>query len=137
MAQKNTGVQVTENVKGNGKRDGKREKGYLEEQRAAEYLTQKGYQILERNFYSRQGEIDIIARDGKYLVFVEVKYRKNDSGGHPLEAVDIRKQKRICRTADWFCCRHGYHEGIPCRFDVIGIMGEEIVHVKDAFYYIR
>lgn len=137
MTQKNTGVQVTENVKGNGKRDGKREKGYLEEQRAAEYLAQKGYQILERNFYSRQGEIDIIARDGKYLVFVEVKYRKSDSGGHPLEAVDIRKQKRICRTADWFCYRHGYLEGIPCRFDVIGIMGEEIVHVKDAFYYIR
>ena len=116
--------------------NGRRQEGYLQEEKAAKYLKQKGYRIVARNFYSRYGEIDVIARDGKYLVFVEVKFRKNAKGGHPLEAVDIRKQKRICKTADWFCLRYGYSEGVPYRFDVIGIMGEEIIHIEDAFSYV-
>ncbi len=114
---------------------GRRQEGYIQEQRAEEYLKGKGFRILKRNFYSRYGEIDIIAKDGEYLVFVEVKYRKNDRSGHPLEAVDIRKQKRICKTADWFCKRYGYQDGIPCRFDVIGITMCDIQHVENAFLY--
>ena len=69
----------------------------------------------------------------KLLVFLEVKYRKSEAGGHPLEAVDRRKQRRICKTAVYYCLHYGYGEYMPCRFDVIGILGEEIIHVEDAF----
>lgn len=116
---------------------GKRAEGYRQEQRAAEYLQEKGYRIIERNFYSRYGEIDIIARDREYLVFVEVKYRKSEKGGHPLEAVDRTKQKRICKTASWFLQRYGYTEETPCRFDVMGITEESVIHIEDAFFYIN
>lgn len=114
-----------------------REKGAEYEKRTAEFLRQKGFQILHRNFYSRYGEIDLIARDGRYLVFVEVKYRENNRGGHPLEAVDAGKRRRICRTADYYCLRHGYGEDTPCRFDVAGIMGEELIHIRNAFEYVK
>ncbi len=100
---------------------------------AVEYLEQKKYQILERNFHSRFGEIDIIARDGEYLVFVEVKYRKNTGCGSPLEAVDAKKQRRICRTAFYYLHKEGYGEDMACRFDVVAIEGEEIMHVENAF----
>ncbi len=114
-----------------------RKKGEEYENRAAEYLQQKGFRILEHNFYSRYGEIDLVAKDGNYLVFVEVKYRENDRGGHPLETVDVRKQRRICRTAEYYCLCHGYKETTPCRFDVVGIMGTEIIHVEDAFLFYK
>lgn len=103
------------------------------EQKAAEFLKEKGYQILEANFRSRYGEIDLVAKQGKYLVFAEVKYRKDGKGGHPLEAVDRFKQRRICKTAEYYRFRHGYGEETPCRFDVIGILGTEIIHVEHAF----
>ena len=62
---------------------------------AEQCLKKQGYKILERNFYCRQGEIDLIARDGEVLVFVEVKYRKSLNQGDPMEAVNDRKQRRI------------------------------------------
>ena len=113
-----------------------RRTGSFWEAQAAEFLQKKGDEILHRNFTSRFGEIDLVARQETYLVFVEVKYRKNDSGGHPLEAVGVQKQQRICRTADYYCLRCGYGGETPCRFDVVGIMGEEVFHIKDAFPYI-
>lgn len=100
---------------------------------AADYLQGQGFQILDHNFSSRFGEIDIVAREGNYLVFAEVKYRATDSGGHPLEAVDLRKQRRIGKTADYYLLRYGYGENTPCRFDVVGIIGDEIIHVRNAF----
>lgn len=120
---------------GSGNRS--RGKGIEYEKLAAEYLKQKGFEILHRNFYSHFGEIDLVAKDGAYLVFVEVKYRENSRGGHPLEAVTVRKQQKICRTADYYCLRYGYYEDTPCRFDVVGIAGEEIIHILDAFLYRR
>lgn len=112
----------------------KRKIGSDYEKKAVEYLRQQGFSVLEQNFYSRSGEIDIIARDGRYLVFVEVKYRSSTFCGDPLEAVNAKKQKRICRTAFYFCVSHGYWDTTPCRFDVIAMLGEnEIVHIKDAF----
>lgn len=110
-----------------------RSKGRQYEERAAEYLKAQGLRIIQKNFSSRFGEIDLIAREGRYLVFVEVKYRANAKGGHPLEAVDARKRRRISKTADFYCLRYGYGEDTPCRFDVVGIMGDEVVHVRDAF----
>ncbi len=109
--------------------------GSAHEACAAEYLTGCGYRILERNFRCRAGEIDLIARDGEYLVFVEVKYRRDPSAGDPLEAVDRKKQRKISRTAAYYCLRAGYGETTPCRFDVVAFRGEEIQLVKNAFPY--
>jgi len=110
-----------------------RKTGFTYEEKAAEYLEGKGYRILEKNFYSRFGEIDLIARHDKYLVFVEVKYRANTKGGHPLETVDRRKQSRIRKSAEFYLLRYGFLANQPCRFDVIGILGEEITHIENAF----
>ncbi len=116
--------------------DNRRKIGNNYEQKAAEYLKQQGFVVIGQNFYSRWGEIDIIARDGKYLVFAEVKYRKDNSCGSPLEAVDAKKQRRICKAASYFCIKNGYGDMTPCRFDVIAMTGnDEIVHIKNAFDY--
>lgn len=109
--------------------------GTAYEKQAGEYLIQQGYKIVEYNFYCRSGEIDIIARDGEYLVFVEVKYRKNEKNGIPLEAVNKKKQKVISKVASYYCMVHGYGENTPCRFDVVAIFGDEISLVKNAFDY--
>ena len=77
----------------------KRMEGSRYEKLAARYLEQKGMDILELNYRCRTGEIDIIARDGEYLVFVEVKYRSGASFGDPSEAVTAKKQERIRKTA--------------------------------------
>lgn len=111
----------------------KRQTGSSRETEAASYLISQGYQILERNYRCRRGEIDLIARDGRYLVFVEVKYRKNEQSGYPAEAVDSRKQQRIRQAArSYLYCRR-YGEDTPCRFDVVGIIGKQITLIRDAF----
>ena len=111
----------------------RRETGTQYEERAAEYLIAQNYQILERNYRIRSGEIHIIARDGTVLVFIEVKYRKNEESGNPLEAVDIRKQKKIINVARYYLYQKKYGD-VPCRFDVIGICSSHIEHIKDAFW---
>lgn len=73
--------------------------GAQKEQLAADFLRRHGYVILDANYRCRQGEIDLIARESGYLVFVEVKYRSGHTFGSPEEAVDQRKQKRICYAA--------------------------------------
>lgn len=105
------------------------------EQLAGEYLKQQGYEILTYNFRCRYGEIDIIARDGEYLVFVEVKYRRNTKSGSPFEAVHLRKQQVISRVASYYCLTHGCLDCTPCRFDVVAILGEERMLLKNAFDY--
>lgn len=114
----------------------KRVIGTAYEERARAYLEVQGYQILECNFHCKEGEIDIIAKDGEVLAFVEVKYRCNLQKGHPFEAVTITKQRRISRCARYYLYRHHLQE-IPCRFDVVGILGEEILLQKNAFDYVE
>ena len=106
------------------------------EQLAARYLEQKGMDVLELNYRCRTGEIDIIARDGGYLVFVEVKYRRDDKMGNPKEAVDRKKQKKISMTASYYLMRECGRMDIPCRFDVAAVLGEQIEVVKNAFEYL-
>lgn len=113
----------------------KRAVGTAYEKLAGEYLKQQGYEILEYNFRCRMGEIDIVAKEGDYLVFVEVKYRSGRQKGSPLEAVDTRKQRIISKVASYYCLTHGYGETTPCRFDVAAICGEEYTLVKNAFEY--
>lgn len=111
----------------------KRAVGAHYEERAADYLKEAGYRILARNFQNRTGEIDIIARDGEYLVFVEVKYRADGACGSPLEAVDSRKQHNIVHMARVYMLKHGYGTETCCRFDVLAIEGERITLVRNAF----
>ena len=85
----------------------KHQVGNYGEERAVWFLTRKGYQILGRNYRCRQGEVDIIAKDGPYLVFIEVKYRKSGRCGDPAEAVGGTKQKRLYQAARHYLCRHG------------------------------
>lgn len=105
------------------------------EKLAANYLEARGYEILEYNFYTRTGEIDLIAKHGIYLVFVEVKYRKDASAGHPFEAISIQKQRSISRSALYYMKKKGLPE-MPIRFDVVGILGEQIELIQNAFEFV-
>ena len=111
----------------------KREIGKVYEKRAGAYLEQHGYKVIEYNFQSRQGEIDIIAKDGEYLVFVEVKYRSSACCADPLSAVNRAKQRKICRVADYFRFTQKVPDDVPVRYDVIGILGEKTAWIPDAF----
>ena len=104
------------------------------ERLAGKDLEAQGYQILEYNFYSRIGEIDIVALHEGYLVFVEVKYRKDNQKGYPLEAISFQKQRTISRCALYYMKKKGLSE-MPVRFDVVGILGEEIQLVQNAFEF--
>ena len=120
---------------GESKRINKRKIGANYEKLAGDYLVGQGYEILEYNFRCRMGEIDIVAKDGAYLVFVEVKYRSSSRTGNPLEAVDAGKQRIISKVAAYYCLTHGCGESQPCRFDVVAICGEEYTLIKNAFEY--
>lgn len=113
----------------------RRQIGTEEEALAAAFLKKQGYRILEQNFRCRLGEIDLIARDGSALVFIEVKYRKSSAYGNPAEAVDSRKQQKICKVADYYRMKHRIPEGQACRFDVVAIQGRAIRLIRDAFPY--
>lgn len=113
--------------------DGTLQRGRIGEERAAEYLKERGVKILERNFRDRDGEIDIIGEKDGILLFCEVKYRGTDCWGDPAEAVTARKQKSICRTALYYLHRTGRGIHIPVRFDVISVTEEGIDWIQDAF----
>ena len=124
----------------------RRQTGTAYERRAGEYLKEQGYELIGYNFRCTKCIIcmgtqlcncNIIARDGRYLVFVEVKYRRDGQTGDPLEAVDRAKQRRISRTAQYYCLTHGYGETTPCRFDVAAVLGTdgEVRLVKHAFEF--
>mgnify|MGYP003020994955 FL=1 len=105
----------------------KRQTGSEYEQKAAQYLQAKGVHVLELNYRNRTGEIDLIARDGDYLVFVEVKYRKDTRKGAPEEAVNYRKRQNICHVADYYRMTHGISEFTPIRYDVIAFCSDEVI----------
>ncbi|MCF6267212.1 MAG: YraN family protein [Desulfuromusa sp.] len=107
------------------------------EERATEYLRQQGMKVLERNFTTPVGEIDIIARYKSWLVFIEVKTRRSNAFGTPQEAVGARKQRQIIRTAHWYLQNHKNTRLQP-RFDVVAILCQsddrvQITHISDAF----
>lgn len=112
-----------------------REIGTKKEELAVSYLEKQGFVVKERNFRSRQGEIDVIGCDGEYLVFLEVKYRKSLSFDGALAAVGNTKRQRICRTADYYRYIKRIPQETPIRYDVLGIQGEEIIWIKNAFFH--
>lgn len=113
-----------------------KEKGNMGESLARQELLKKGYTIRETNYQSRFGEIDIIAQKETYVVFVEVKLRKNVLNGFPKEAVTSSKQKKIIKTALKYIYFKNL-ENYDYRFDVIEIIyGERIMinHIENAFW---
>lgn len=119
------------------KNDSRRAYGRRAENLAAAYVKQRGIKILNRNFRSRFGEIDLIGLDGKYLVFIEVKARTTDVCGYPGEALTSWKKERICQTARFYCVKKCVSLEQPIRFDVVEIAGDRIRHTKNAFDYIE
>jgi putative endonuclease len=109
--------------------------GKTGEDRAAKHLAKQGYRILDRNFRTPHGELDLIALDGDTVVFVEVKTRTSDSYGVPELAVDPRKQDRMIKAALGYLKRKQLYQ-TACRFDVVAISGsgtQEIHLIRHAF----
>ncbi|MBK5720233.1 YraN family protein [Dysgonomonas sp. Marseille-P4677] len=105
------------------------------EDTAVDFLQKEGYQIIERNWINEKYEIDIIARNEEYIVFVEVKTRSSDRWGNPEEAVSNNKIKRIVAAADFYLKK--YDIDMPARFDIISAIWTgktfKIEHIDDAF----
>jgi len=117
--------------------DRRKELGKKGEIVAANFLRKRGYEIVERNYRSRAGEIDIIAREKGDIVFIEVKTRRSSNFGLPQEAVSYRKQRRLTKIALSYLTYHRLR-GVNCRFDVVGILMKEdkvrdIELIKGAF----
>lgn len=110
--------------------------GQQGEQVAADYLTERGYRILHRNWRCGHKELDIVARKENLLVIVEVKTRKDCLFATPEEAVNGRKIRRMVASADAYVRKYGID--LPIRFDLITLVGEtppfRIEHIEDAFY---
>lgn len=111
----------------------KRQLGTEYENVAAEYLQSQGYEIIERNFRCRSGEIDLIAREGESLCFVEVKYRAGSTCGSPMDAVGSRKQRQILKVAKYYLMKNDMTMDTPCRFDVVAVEGKKITLLRNAF----
>lgn len=110
-----------------------RQIGKEQEKRAEQWLEENGYVILQRNFYCRYGEIDLIAWKESYLVFIEVKYRSNEKKGLPEESVNAKKRKQLEKVAMFYLMKSGLSEDTPCRFDVVAILENKIKIIEDAF----
>lgn len=115
-----------------------RELGHFGEEQAAKYLRKKGYRTVEMNFSCRVGEIDVIAENSEFIVFAEVKLRKNAAFAEAREFVTYSKQRKIIRTAELWLCSHECEK--QPRFDVIEIYapngergGLTINHIENAF----
>ncbi len=106
------------------------------ESQVARYLKRQGFRVLVRGYRTSRGEIDLIARDGEILVFVEVKSRRQ---GEPAEAVTLDEQRRLTLAALQFLAEHGLLDRTPCRFDVIAIVWPDgrrpptLEHIRNAF----
>ena len=112
----------------------KRKKGYKGEDMAERFLLKKGYRILHRNYQAGHSEIDLIAEERDWLVFVEVKLRDNNEHGNPEESLSTGKKNFLRRGADHYLNETNYDGKL--RFDLVAITMKpfEIVHFEDAFY---
>lgn len=100
------------------------------EEIAIYYLNKKGYKILEKNFLCRQGEIDVIALDDNYIIFIEIKSRTNTEFGLPSESVTKKKIKKILKAASYYLYIRNL-ENLDVRIDAIE------VYIKQEKYYIN
>jgi len=114
----------------------KHEAGLAGQKAAEKHLLSKGYELLARNYRVKTGEVDLVVKDGEYIVFVEVKLRKGLMYGYPREAVGRIKQKRIMGTALHYLARHKLNDA-DIRFDVVEILEQQgrlyVSHIENAF----
>ena len=106
--------------------------GKVGEKKAVDFLKKKGYKILETNYKTCVGEIDVIAEHQEYIVFIEVKTRSGDEFGLPSEAVNRKKQEKYFKVATEYLMRKGKTDS-ACRFDVVEIENGQINIIIDAF----
>lgn len=99
---------------------GRHETGSNGEKLALKFLEKQGYRVMERNYHCRIGEIDIVAKDGKELVFVEVRTKGSFDFGEPEESVNIPKRKRLVRLSYYYVIEHGL-EAVPWRIDLVTV----------------
>lgn len=109
------------------------ETGKSAESRAEQYLCQHGLTLETKNYLCRRGEIDLIMRDAKTLVFVEVRFRQSAEFGSALDTVTVKKQQKITLAAQHYIQQNNISDTTPLRFDVIGITGEDLQWIKSAF----
>lgn len=109
-----------------------RAEGVTEEQTVCEYMKRRGMRILERNFICHGGEADIIARDGAYIVFTEVKSRNSDKYGMGAEAVTLTKRRRLIHTARCYLYMHRLTDA-DVRFDIAVVTRGEVEYLEGAF----
>ena len=100
---------------------------------AAEFLRKKRYTLVAAGYHCKFGEIDLVVKNRKYLVFVEVKYRKDTSCGYPQEAVNYNKKRKIYLVSSYYRLVKGYGPDMPIRYDVISILGNKIRWDRNAF----
>lgn len=106
--------------------------GRIGERKATKFLKKKGFKIIEKNYTTRFGEIDLIGLYGDFLVFIEVKTRTNKRFGEASEAVDLKKQERYKKSATLFILANRDITLQP-RFDVVEVYPDLINHIEDAF----
>ncbi len=113
------------------------EYGQWAEELAHAYLCEQGLHTIERNYRCRQGEIDLIMQQQDIMVFIEVRYRRNQRYGGSLESIDYHKQRRILTTAIYYLHTHRWAQQHRCRFDVVLIQGNlatpKLRWITDAF----
>lgn len=104
---------------------------------AKDYLVSQGLVFLQQQYRTRCGEIDLIMKEKNELVFVEVRYRKNAQYIDPVETISYTKQRRLIRTAQYYLQYRKWTDNVPCRFDVISILGDQpnvkITWIPNAF----
>ena len=108
--------------------------GRIGEGKAQKYLRKKGYKIIEKNYTTKLGEVDLIALYGDLLVFIEVKTRTSTAYGNPADAVDYFKQKKYVLLAENYLAFNKDHKNKAVRFDVVEVLNNEINHIEGAFY---
>ena len=106
---------------------------------AASFLEKHGFVVLERNVRTRYGELDIVARDGEELVFVEVRTKSHIKFGHPFETIGPKKIFKLRNMARWYLQARKLGESVLCRFDAIAIVGSpestySIEHIRNVVF---
>lgn len=116
----------------------KDELGRAGEERAAQYFASEGYEVVARNWRSREGEVDLVAVDADHVVVVEVKTRRGEGYGHPFEAIDARKRVRLWRLATaWVAVHRDIVQGRRLRIDAVAVTGPDprtarLEHIRDV-----
>jgi len=111
--------------------------GETGEQVAARYLKKKGLKVLERNFWTRAGEIDLIVKDNETIVFVEVKTRSSIKIASPEDAVTRKKQRNIYRVAELYLKKRGLLHKVNARFDIVSVVKDKTGKLKVASHFKR